>query len=88
MSGASPDKRKSGVKPLTTLTSRADKLKNFTYISKQAKTYADKNKRQAILPPNFESTHIHNIIDANAQDSLLHTIELIINVMLDHEKSD
>lgn len=45
-------------------------------------------KRNVVLPPNFDSTHIVNIVDAQAQDSLLPTIELIINVMLDHEKSD
>ena len=51
------------------------------------KYFGDINEA-SIIPPNFQSSQISQIIDLHAQKPLLVTIDLIMIVMLNCEKSE
>jgi len=42
----------------------------------------------SIIPPNFSTTQVSQLIDLHAQKPLLTTIDLILIVMLNCEKSE
>jgi hypothetical protein len=76
--------RDPGQKPIL---SRSDRVKNFKYIAQRAEVYFRNRNEQNLIPINFATTQIDNIVDVRSQKSLLITIDLIIVVMLNAGES-
>lgn len=64
------------------ILSRSDRVKNFKYIAQRADVYFKNRNEQSLIPINFVTTQVDNIVDMRSQRSLLITIDLVIVVML------
>lgn len=70
------------------LLSRADRVRNFKYMAECAATYFQSRNENSIIPINFVSTQIDQLVDMHSQKALLVTIDLITVVMLNSENSE
>lgn len=77
-------KSREGQRPIL---SRSDRVKNFKYIAQRAEVYFKNRDEQSLIPINFATTQIDNIVDMRSQKSLLITIDLVIVVMLNSNDS-
>ena len=69
------------------ILSRSDRVKNFKYIASCADQYFKNRGETSLIPLNFVSTQVNQIIDCKSQRSLLITIDLIIVAMLNSNDS-
>jgi hypothetical protein len=72
----------SNTKPIL---SRADKVKYLQYLDKMAEEYFQSRNEPSVVPINFSSTHIDQLVDMHSQKALLITIDLMLIVMLNCE---
>ena len=68
-----------------TLLSRADKVKFLQYLHQQSEEYFNQRNEPSVIPINFKSTQIDQMIDMHSQRALLATIDLMLIVMLNCE---
>ena len=83
-----PSSKKNDKRATAPLISRAEKLKNFKYLAQCADKYFNDLNESSIIPPNFASSQINQLIDLHSQKPLLVTIDLILIVMLNNENSE
>jgi hypothetical protein len=69
------------------LPSRADKVRYFQYLDQMAEEYFQSRNEPSVVPINFSSTHIDQMVDVHSQKALLITIDLMLIVMLNCEES-
>ena len=64
------------------LPSRSDKHRNLITLTQSAEAYFQCRSEPNVLPMNFKTTLIDQLLDMNSQRALLVTIDLILIVML------
>ena len=84
--GFQPSK-KNADKKVVPLLSRSDRIKNFKYMAQCADKYFKETNEQSVIPMNFVSSQIEQLVDIHSQKCLLVTIDLILVVMLKSQQS-